>query len=184
MHCVKDCVAAWQLLPQLELLLACWAATGAWAAGRGSAGVEPPEKKPPIAWPMEDPIATPLWEGGRVSNGLEGVVGVGGRGMRVGGRARGRTYAAVLAIWPIRPGPWETGAAAGAAAGGAAAEGAYVVAGRVCCCVGAADWRGATVGRVGALPEDLDWRGILVVGVGCVAGWLWWEAVKDDLCCS
>jgi len=29
-----------------------------------------------------------------------------------------KTYAAVLAIWPRRPGPWETGAAA---AGGAAA---------------------------------------------------------------
>lgn len=40
------------------------------------------------------------------------------------------------------------------------------------------------MGRVGALPEDLDWRGILLVGVGCVVGWLWWEAVKDDLCCS
>ena len=42
---------------------------------------------------------------------------------RVERRERG-TYAAVLAIWPKRPGPWDTGAATGGAAAGA--EGAGV----------------------------------------------------------
>ncbi|KAL4786475.1 hypothetical protein BJX76DRAFT_321489 [Aspergillus varians] len=32
---------------------ACWASAGA---------LEPPEKKPPMAWPMEEPTATPLYE--------------------------------------------------------------------------------------------------------------------------
>ena len=56
MHFVNCCVAPAQLLPQL---LFCW--VGAAAAWTGSAGaLEPPEKRPPMAWPMEDPIATPL----------------------------------------------------------------------------------------------------------------------------
>ena len=61
------------------------------------------------------------------------------------------TYAAVVAICPNRPGPCEPGAWGATWAGGAA--GAYVVAGRVCCCwVGAAGRRaGAAVGRA----EDL-----------------------------
>lgn len=66
-------------------------------------------------------------------------------------------YAAVLAIWPKRPGPAE---AAGAAAGGpavwcvVAGGAAAVVAGRVCCGAGRL---GATVGRAGARlpPPDL-----------------------------
>lgn len=60
MHLVNCCVAPWQLLPQL------WLAMGAvWPAActccsAGAAGAEPPPKKPPMAWPMELPTATPL----------------------------------------------------------------------------------------------------------------------------
>jgi hypothetical protein len=43
----------------------------------------------------------------------------------VDGQGRGRTaYAAVVAIWPKRPGPWEAVGAMGAAAAGGAAAGA------------------------------------------------------------
>ncbi len=55
MHLVNCWVAPAQLLPQL--LFCCWAGAAAWT---GSAGALEPPKRPPIAWPMEDPIATPL----------------------------------------------------------------------------------------------------------------------------
>ena len=76
------------------------------------------------------------------------------------------THAAVLAIWPKRPGPWEVGATGPAAAeGGAPCEGAYVVAGRDCWGAGAF---AGTLGREGAAagrPADLC-RGMLNVVVG------------------
>lgn len=61
MHVVNDLVASAQLLPQE--LFCVWAAGAAAAAlcWTGSAGAEePPPKKPPMAWPMEEPTATPL----------------------------------------------------------------------------------------------------------------------------
>jgi hypothetical protein len=60
----------------------------------------------------------------------------------------GIAYAAVLAICPKRPGPWEAAGAAGGIAcccGGAA----MVVAGRLCC-----EGTGLAAGAVGRLPED------------------------------
>lgn len=68
MHFVKFCVAPAQLLPHALVLLAPLCA----AAGTddcASAGAdEPPPKRPPTAllrvWPMADPTATPLGEGG------------------------------------------------------------------------------------------------------------------------
>lgn len=65
MHLVKFCVAAWQLLP--HSCCCCWACawTGCWGAGSAE---EPPPKKPPMAWPTEEPMATPLE--GRVSGGF------------------------------------------------------------------------------------------------------------------
>lgn len=61
MHFVNCWVAPAQLLPHWEVV---WdsapAATGeadwAWAG----ASEEPPEKRPPMAWPTEEPMATPL----------------------------------------------------------------------------------------------------------------------------
>lgn len=65
-------------------------------------------------------------------------------------RGNERTYAAVEAICPKRPGPWLwAGAAAGAAAGGAAAVEACLAGGAA----GAAGFlAGAAVGRRGAAP--------------------------------
>jgi len=115
MHFVNCWVAPAQLLPHCCVVWDSPEATGELFWGAASAGAEePPPNMPPMAWPMEEPIATP---------------------------------AAVLAIWPKRPGPCEGAAAAG---GGAA-----------CCWGGAAmdeagrDWTGAgfaaeTVGREGA----------------------------------
>lgn len=62
MHWVKFCVAPWQLFCPCQLLAACWScATGeALAWGAGAASEEPPPKKPPMALPTEEPIATPL----------------------------------------------------------------------------------------------------------------------------
>lgn len=81
---------------------------------------------------------------------------------RVGDKEAGGTYAAVLAICPNNPGPWE---AAPAPAGGVACVAggaACVVAGRVCCCErGAAGARAGTVGREGAERGAERWRGIL-----------------------
>lgn len=62
MHLVKDWVAPAQLLPQVLLFSVEEGAAGATAWGLASATEEepPPEKRPPMAWPMEEPIATPL----------------------------------------------------------------------------------------------------------------------------
>lgn len=62
MHCVKFCVAPWQLLAPLQLFVA-WlsCATGeALVCSTGAASEEPPPNQPPTAWPMEEPTATPL----------------------------------------------------------------------------------------------------------------------------
>lgn len=63
MQRVNCWVASWQLLPQL--LFCCWlcAATGICCCCCCSTGAEeePPLKKPPMAWPIEEPTATPLW---------------------------------------------------------------------------------------------------------------------------
>lgn len=62
MHLVNCCVAPAQLLPQAGLL---WEALLAWrlefcaSPGRGSL-LLPPLKRPVTAWPMVEPIATPL----------------------------------------------------------------------------------------------------------------------------
>ena len=62
MHWVKLLVASAQLLPQLEFwAAAAWAWTGAAAACSGAAEEPPPENMPPMAWPMEEPMATPLF---------------------------------------------------------------------------------------------------------------------------
>ena len=68
---------------------------------------------------------------------------------------RKKAYAAVLAIWPKRPGPCEAWGGAWAVAVGGACwapapwAGAYVVAGRVCWAWGAGA-RDGTLGRAGA----------------------------------
>jgi hypothetical protein len=60
MHWVKFWVAAWQLLLPHDCCWVDWDWTAA-AWGEASAGAEePPPKKPPMAWPMEEPTATPL----------------------------------------------------------------------------------------------------------------------------
>lgn len=59
------------------------------------------------------------------------------------------TYAAVLAIWPKSPGPWEAPAAPAGGGAWVAGGAAWVAAGRFCCC-GAVEVRAGTVGREGA----------------------------------
>jgi len=59
MHLVKDWVAPEQLLPQVLLFVVSDEVDWTGAAGAASA-LEPPLKKPPMAWPMEEPMATPL----------------------------------------------------------------------------------------------------------------------------
>lgn len=60
MHWVKLLVASEQLLPHDEFwAAAAWAWTG--AAASGAAEEPPPENMPPMAWPMEEPMATPLF---------------------------------------------------------------------------------------------------------------------------
>lgn len=86
--------------------------------------------------------------------------------LKQGSWSAGSTYAAVLAIWPKRPGPWLGGAAAGGAicCWGAA----MVAAGRDCWEAGAAGLE-ATVGREGAeRPAGLEERGIVNVRCGVV----------------
>lgn len=63
MHLVNCWVAPAQLLPQAWLLAFCplfaWTLLLAASAGRGSLLLLPP-KRPETAWPMVEPIATPL----------------------------------------------------------------------------------------------------------------------------
>lgn len=55
MHFVKFWAAPAQLLYDCSWGAAAWAWTGA-----GAGSEEPPEKRPPMAWPTEEPMATPL----------------------------------------------------------------------------------------------------------------------------
>ncbi|RAK76690.1 uncharacterized protein BO72DRAFT_126404 [Aspergillus fijiensis CBS 313.89] len=52
-------------LPAQRALSMAWGAAGGAAASAASAGAlePPPLKNPPMAWPMEDPTATPLFFG-------------------------------------------------------------------------------------------------------------------------
>ena len=90
------------------------------------AGVdELPPNKPPIAWPIEDPIATPLqkpkfFRRQQVSGQVRGWLLVDGQ----------NTYAAVLAICPNSPG------LCCVTAGGACVGAAAVVDIGRCCCMG------------------------------------------------
>ena len=122
-----------------------------------------------MAWPMEEPTATPL--GSAVSRALKETQG------------RGReAYAAVLAICPKRPGPCEAPCCATGAAG-FAAVGAYVEADRVCCAFGAGAGAREGVGREGARPAERE-RGIFGCGTGGCRVWFggnvkfesgWWS---------
>ena len=138
-----------------------------------AAWLEPPPKKPPMAWPIEEPTATPLLPEKSVISCLfapyqknlefqRGIVCAIGS-VQVTKCLRKQypekiTYAAVEAICPNSPEPPLCCPAAGACcvAGGAAA----VLVGRDGCCGGRA---GAAVGREGALRAGVrprDWRGI------------------------
>jgi hypothetical protein len=60
-HLVKFLASISQFLGAFHSFAgAAWAATGAAASGRGADAELPPPKKPPIAWPIEEPTATPL----------------------------------------------------------------------------------------------------------------------------
>ena len=61
MHFRKSAVAPAQLGSHLSLW-DCWAAWG--EASAGGAALEPPLNRPPMAWPTEEPMATPLHPGG------------------------------------------------------------------------------------------------------------------------
>lgn len=144
MHLVNCCVAAWQLLPHCCCCWVAWACTGC-----GAGSDEPPEKRPPMAWPTDEPMATPLRTksacypppfclfkflmGMRESeSSLLGATLTTLALGRILFPGRGHTYAAVLAIWPNSPGPCEA-AGAGAICWGACWGGAaMVVAGRCC----------------------------------------------------
>lgn len=59
MQLVKLLVAEEQLAPQLSFW-DCWEA--AWGeASAGASALELPPNKPPMAWPTEEPMATPLY---------------------------------------------------------------------------------------------------------------------------
>ena len=66
MHLVNCSVAPAQLLPQL-VVWAAWACAGA-AAGSGALLLEPPQRllmPLPTTWPIEEPMATPLYASSR-----------------------------------------------------------------------------------------------------------------------
>ena len=65
MHLRKLLTSVWHAPPweYVELEVCCWcccAKSVFWADCSAGAEEEPPEKRPPIAWPMVEPTATPL----------------------------------------------------------------------------------------------------------------------------
>ncbi len=103
---------------------------------------------------------------GVADGGADGNTAIVPLALAAEGKQRRDTYAAVLAICPNRPGPADCW---GAGAAGLACVGAYVVADRVCCALGAVGARVGTVGREGARPADLL-RGIVGEACGCCGG--------------